>query len=107
MLHGSDPPGAGTGRTATAISGMIGTGGGESTERVSIKPSRLSQADLDVISYDLKAMENEFRRYNLFDLVTMIKEIEEDIKQRGRVSSDDLRLLIEGLAKAGRVDLIA
>lgn len=70
-----------------------------------VKPGQLTRQDVDAIGLEMKTMEADLRKDNLFDLANMIRDIGEDIRTQGRISSDSIRILRDELLSAGRTTM--
>ena len=71
------------------------------------KQGQLGNAEIDAIGQELKTMESDFKKDGLFDLASLTRDIGENIKLRGRISTDNVRILRDELIKAGRISMVA
>ena len=67
----------------------------------------LGTAEIDAIGQQLKTMESDLRKEGLFDLASLVKDIGEDINVRGRISTDNVRILRDELVKKGQTSMVA
>jgi polysaccharide biosynthesis/export protein len=65
----------------------------------------LTLAELEATGLEMKAMEVDLRRDGLSVQANLMREIGEDIKTQGRISSDDIRVLRDELLKVGRAGM--
>ncbi|MDA8125061.1 MAG: SLBB domain-containing protein, partial [Deltaproteobacteria bacterium] len=67
----------------------------------------LGKAEIEAIGQELKEMEADLKKVSLFDLATQVRDIGEDIRLRGRIPSDSVRILRDELLKAGQLPMVA
>jgi polysaccharide export outer membrane protein len=70
-----------------------------------VKPGELSKDDIDAIGLEMKTMEADLKKDNFFDLANMVRDVGESIRTKGRISSDNIRILRDELLKAGRTTM--
>jgi protein involved in polysaccharide export with SLBB domain len=71
------------------------------------KQGQPGSAEIDAIGQELKVMELDLKKDGLFDLASLTREIADDIRLRGRISSDGVRILRDELIKAGQIPVVA
>ena len=71
------------------------------------KQGPLEKAEIDAIGQQLKALESDLRKEGLFDLASLARDIGDDIGIRGRISTDNVRILRDELVKKGQVTMVA
>lgn len=71
------------------------------------KQGQLENAEIDAIGKDLKTLESDLKKNGLFDLASLTREIDDDIRLRRRMSMDGVRILKDELEKAGQIAMVA
>ena len=64
-------------------------------------------AEVDAIGRELKVMESTLQKDGLFDLALLTRDIGDEIRLRGRISTDNVRILRDELIKAGKTPMVA
>ncbi len=64
-------------------------------------------AEIDAIGQELKVIESDLKKSGLFDLASLTRDIGDEIRLRGRISTDNIRILRDELIKAGQTSMVA
>ena len=66
----------------------------------------IGNAEIETIAQQLKALESDLKRDGLFDLASLTRDIGDDIRLRGRISTDNIRILRDELIKKGQGTMV-
>lgn len=70
------------------------------------KQGQPAAAEIDAIGRELAVMESGLKRDGLFDLALLTRDIGDEVRLRGRISTDNIRILRDELIKAGQLPLV-
>ena len=85
----------------------IEQGAGSRYQLCQKKQGQLGNAEIDAIGQELKVMESDLKKGGLFDLASLTRDIGDEIRLRGRISTDNIRILRDELIKAGQIPMVA
>ena len=71
------------------------------------KQGHLGNAEIDAIGQELKVMESDLKKGGSFDQASLAGDIGDEIRLRGRISTDNVRILRDELIKAGQIPMAA